>query len=460
MTINLLRTILPVWRMKIPQCLTVALFCFICLVSWEQVVAQTPAPASKIKPLSIGDKIPDELWNLPLQVVNHPQGKQTITLADYKDKLIILDFWATWCSPCIGSLYKLDTVQKEYSQNLAVLPVTTEAAEEILPFIKKQGWKLQSFTNDKVLKKYFPYKAVPFQVWIKSNKLFATTNESQVTRQNIADVIEKGSFKILTIRKDDVNYNSRNPLLFDGNGGNLKDLKYSSIITGYLEGIFGGGGVDTDSLGRKRLRIINANIERLYSTAAVRYNPSLFYPSRMIVADDIKQLIPGSTPYYQPELKPYFYSYEILVPALNDTVVSNYVIEDLNRFFVYTKGIKGYVTKKDVPCWIFTLDKQRQKSNNPFVSSLSETQYFDDRIKFVNQPPAVIFSEIQNLFFAIETPFINEIKTDKISIEIPYKKENLNFQEVRDALIRQGISVEKEIRKIDMIILEKIKNKQ
>src|SRR5690606_34739823 len=45
--------------------------------------------------LSIGDTIPDAVWNLPLWVVNHPDGKDTIKLDDYRnEKLLVLDFWA------------------------------------------------------------------------------------------------------------------------------------------------------------------------------------------------------------------------------------------------------------------------------------------------------------------------------------------------------------------------------
>ncbi|HAT92785.1 MAG TPA: TlpA family protein disulfide reductase, partial [Sphingobacterium sp.] len=54
------------------------------------------AGLTHIKSLQIGDNIPEELWHLPLQIVNHPDRKGTTTLNDYRGKLIILDFWATW----------------------------------------------------------------------------------------------------------------------------------------------------------------------------------------------------------------------------------------------------------------------------------------------------------------------------------------------------------------------------
>src|SRR5690606_14700910 len=101
-----------------------AIITTMCLYAVKQVSAQEVEPAAtavaSTKPLQIGDTIPDYLWHLPLQVVNYSPagGKDAITLNDYRDKLIILDFWATWCKPCISSLYKLDTLQKQFAGEL------------------------------------------------------------------------------------------------------------------------------------------------------------------------------------------------------------------------------------------------------------------------------------------------------------------------------------------------------
>lgn len=60
---------------------------------------------SNLEVLDIGDTIPKELWSLPLRVVNHPKGRDKISLAEYSDKkLIVLDFWSTYCAPCIKGI--------------------------------------------------------------------------------------------------------------------------------------------------------------------------------------------------------------------------------------------------------------------------------------------------------------------------------------------------------------------
>lgn len=47
----------------------------------------------QITPLQVGDAVPDELWNMSIQVINELEGKKSIKLSDYrKKKLILLDF--------------------------------------------------------------------------------------------------------------------------------------------------------------------------------------------------------------------------------------------------------------------------------------------------------------------------------------------------------------------------------
>jgi peroxiredoxin len=40
-----------------------------------------------------------------------------ITLEDLKGKVVMLDFWATWCPPCVASVPELRNLYKHYSNN-------------------------------------------------------------------------------------------------------------------------------------------------------------------------------------------------------------------------------------------------------------------------------------------------------------------------------------------------------
>jgi len=48
---------------------------------------------------------------------------RTVSLEDYRGKIVILDFWATWCGPCRVAMPILENIQAEYSGKLNVLAV-------------------------------------------------------------------------------------------------------------------------------------------------------------------------------------------------------------------------------------------------------------------------------------------------------------------------------------------------
>jgi thiol-disulfide isomerase/thioredoxin len=50
--------------------------------------------------------------------------KNDVDLTDYKGKLLILNFWATWCAPCKEEMPSLDTLQSDSRfNNLLIFPI-------------------------------------------------------------------------------------------------------------------------------------------------------------------------------------------------------------------------------------------------------------------------------------------------------------------------------------------------
>ncbi len=65
------------------------------------------------------------MTELATQILNKPAPQFSLTdldgkkvnIADYKGKVVILDFWATWCGPCIASFPGMKKMQEKYQQN-------------------------------------------------------------------------------------------------------------------------------------------------------------------------------------------------------------------------------------------------------------------------------------------------------------------------------------------------------
>ena len=94
----------------------------------------------------------------------------SVRLSDYKGKVVVLDFWATWCAPCRASLPHLNDVQERFSkQGLVVLGISVDDAEpsEIRQFADKLGLKFRmAMADERVLDIYGPIRTIPTTFFI------------------------------------------------------------------------------------------------------------------------------------------------------------------------------------------------------------------------------------------------------------------------------------------------------
>jgi peroxiredoxin len=100
----------------------------------------------------VGDVAPVFTFNLDKQ--------KTANLADYKGKIVVLDFWATWCPPCRAELPRIQKdIWEKYKSNpkFALVAIDREESwEKILPF-KEQNHYTFLMTTDLNRKIYSLY---------------------------------------------------------------------------------------------------------------------------------------------------------------------------------------------------------------------------------------------------------------------------------------------------------------
>jgi len=73
---------------------------------------------------------------LPELAFNDADDKP-LTLADYKGKIVLLNFWATWCGPCVKEMPSLDRLQAEMGKDkFVVLPLSLDGPSrpKVAPF--------------------------------------------------------------------------------------------------------------------------------------------------------------------------------------------------------------------------------------------------------------------------------------------------------------------------------------
>jgi peroxiredoxin len=65
---------------------------------------------------------------------------KTFTLSKLKGKVVLIDFWATWCPPCVDAVPHLESLNRELAaKGLVVLGIDDEVAGRIEWFRSKNG---------------------------------------------------------------------------------------------------------------------------------------------------------------------------------------------------------------------------------------------------------------------------------------------------------------------------------
>ncbi len=88
---------------------------------------------AKESTLAVADPVPGfwaQEWQTPLD--------GTLAMSGFKGRPVLVNFWATWCPPCVDELPLLESFFKEQgSRGVQVLGLAIDRQEAVVPFLKK-----------------------------------------------------------------------------------------------------------------------------------------------------------------------------------------------------------------------------------------------------------------------------------------------------------------------------------
>lgn len=117
-----------------------------------------------------------------------------IKLSDYKGKVVIVDFWATWCGPCRRGIPDLIEIQKQYANDVVIIGVSldTETKGEVIPFAQKIGINYPIvYGTLEVTQQYGGVEGIPTSFIIDRNGDIVDKHIGLVPMSDYTDVINK-----------------------------------------------------------------------------------------------------------------------------------------------------------------------------------------------------------------------------------------------------------------------------
>ena len=126
--------------------------------------AATEAPQD-IKVLEKGDKAPD----FTAQLVNG----ETVKLSDYSDKIVLLNFWATWCPPCVGEMPAFERLKNDGDDDLVILCVNCmDDKATVDKFVQDNGYTFNiAYDEDGSIEMYYPTNGIPYTLVINKGEV-------------------------------------------------------------------------------------------------------------------------------------------------------------------------------------------------------------------------------------------------------------------------------------------------
>jgi len=152
-------------------------------------------------------KIKSNLVNIPAIdfKLTDSEGK-IVTLSEYKGKVVILDFWATWCGPCMSSFPGMKTAVEKFAGNndvkflfINVWENVDDKVNNVKEFLKRTGYPFHVLMDldNKVVESY-KVTGIPTKIFIDKNGIiryksvgFGGNSEEMVNEiENIINLIK------------------------------------------------------------------------------------------------------------------------------------------------------------------------------------------------------------------------------------------------------------------------------
>lgn len=126
-------------------------------------------------------------WNLV-----DDEGKQ-INFQQMEGEVVLINFWATWCPPCIAEMPSLQELYADYGKRIKFLFVANDQPQKVSSFLKENGYNLPVYYAKSEVPKELYSRSIPatFLIDDQGNIVMKEIGSSNWNSQNVRKQIDE-----------------------------------------------------------------------------------------------------------------------------------------------------------------------------------------------------------------------------------------------------------------------------
>ena len=123
-------------------------------------------------------------------------GGHEVTLASLHDKVVLLDFWATWCGPCRKELPVLASLEKTWAaKGLVVVRITNEPPEDVQAFLTRTHQTIPTLVNGENVSKQFSVGGIPTLVLLDNAGMIVAYDVDVLSEADLTTRLKKAGLE-------------------------------------------------------------------------------------------------------------------------------------------------------------------------------------------------------------------------------------------------------------------------
>lgn len=155
-------------------------------------------PRPETNPRNLSENLAEKdsiLWNATFENI----AGEEVKLSDYKGKVVLVDFWETWCGPCLQVFPVMDSLQNEYPDDFVVLAVNlnnSDSRDDVISFMNDNPYSFEYILDVNSVGAEVIDLGIPFKMYFDPQgylikaELGVSNNDYANTRKVIEDYKE------------------------------------------------------------------------------------------------------------------------------------------------------------------------------------------------------------------------------------------------------------------------------